>query len=200
MQASLEALPAAAGDFERADGPVELDFPADHGAHPDLQTEWWYNTGNCAGRDGERYGFQLTFFRRAVSAPDQRSKRESQPGQRTRYTWRILPSPMWMEGSSTLLNALSAGRRGWRGRPGGPAFASGCMTGSGANRREATTGWLPRKKASRIDWNCRHQGAGAARRQGYSRKGPEAGNASTYISLTRLETVAIWTLNGQKWR
>jgi predicted secreted hydrolase len=38
-------------------------FPADHGAHPDFRTEWWYVTGNVAGADGKRLGFQVTFFR-----------------------------------------------------------------------------------------------------------------------------------------
>ena len=38
-------------------------FPADHGAHPEYRTEWWYVTGIVAGADGKRLGFQVTFFR-----------------------------------------------------------------------------------------------------------------------------------------
>ncbi|WP_295530547.1 lipocalin-like domain-containing protein [Novosphingobium sp. Chol11] len=38
-------------------------FPADHGAHPEYRTEWWYVTGIVAGVDGKRLGFQVTFFR-----------------------------------------------------------------------------------------------------------------------------------------
>jgi len=42
-------------------------FPADHGAHPELRTEWWYLTGHA--QDGDRpFGFQVTFFRTRVDA------------------------------------------------------------------------------------------------------------------------------------
>lgn len=40
-----------------------LRFPRDHGAHPDFRTEWWYLTGQLKARDGQEYGFQVTFFR-----------------------------------------------------------------------------------------------------------------------------------------
>jgi predicted secreted hydrolase len=36
-----------------------LEFPRDHGAHPEFRSEWWYVTGWL---DGTR-GFQITFFR-----------------------------------------------------------------------------------------------------------------------------------------
>ncbi len=36
-----------------------LQFPRDHGAHPDFRTEWWYVTGWLEGP----LGFQITFFR-----------------------------------------------------------------------------------------------------------------------------------------
>jgi predicted secreted hydrolase len=39
-------------------------FPRDHFAHPEFQTEWWYYTGNLRA-SGQRFGFQLTFFRQA---------------------------------------------------------------------------------------------------------------------------------------
>jgi predicted secreted hydrolase len=44
-------------------GPCGLEFPKDHGAHPGFRTEWWYYTGNLSAESGERFGFQLTFFR-----------------------------------------------------------------------------------------------------------------------------------------
>ena len=43
------------------------EFPRDHFNHPDFQTEWWYYTGNLKSTDGRRFGFELTFFRQAVS-------------------------------------------------------------------------------------------------------------------------------------
>jgi predicted secreted hydrolase len=44
-----------------------LVFPRDHGAHPDLRTEWWYITGQFRAGDRE-FGFQVTFFRSRVDA------------------------------------------------------------------------------------------------------------------------------------
>ena len=40
-----------------------LRFPADHGAHPQFRTEWWYVTGWLDAGDGRPVGFQVTFFR-----------------------------------------------------------------------------------------------------------------------------------------
>lgn len=42
-----------------------LQFPRDHGSHPELRTEWWYITGH-AEADGRTWGFQVTFFRSRV--------------------------------------------------------------------------------------------------------------------------------------
>ena len=40
-------------------------FPRDHGSHPEFRTEWWYVTGHLDAKDGNRFGFQVTFFRQA---------------------------------------------------------------------------------------------------------------------------------------
>ncbi len=42
-------------------------FPRDHGAHPDFKTEWWYYSGHLKAADGRAFGYQLTFFRAALS-------------------------------------------------------------------------------------------------------------------------------------
>lgn len=52
--------------FARADAPRPFVFPDDHGPHPEYRHEWWYFTGNLEDDDGDRYGFQLTFFRSAL--------------------------------------------------------------------------------------------------------------------------------------
>lgn len=41
----------------------KLQFPRDHGAHPDFRQEWWYITGWLKTERGEDLGFQVTFFR-----------------------------------------------------------------------------------------------------------------------------------------
>jgi predicted secreted hydrolase len=43
------------------------EFPRDHFNHPGFQTEWWYYTGNLKSTEGHRFGFELTFFRQAIS-------------------------------------------------------------------------------------------------------------------------------------
>jgi predicted secreted hydrolase len=48
-----------------------LEFPADHGAHPDYRIEWWYLTATLTGADGQDYGAQWTLFRSAL-APETR--------------------------------------------------------------------------------------------------------------------------------
>ncbi|WP_370627574.1 lipocalin-like domain-containing protein [Comamonas sp. Y33R10-2] len=44
-----------------------LQFPRDFGSHPDLQTEWWYITGQLQA-GGKPWGFQLTFFRSRIAS------------------------------------------------------------------------------------------------------------------------------------
>lgn len=56
--------------FKRAVRPIQFSFPKDHGTHPDYQTEWWYFTGNLKDEENNNFGYQLTFFRRALT-PDQ---------------------------------------------------------------------------------------------------------------------------------
>lgn len=52
--------------YARALEPLDWQFPRNHGAHDDYQTEWWYYTGNLATDDGRRFGYQFTIFRRAI--------------------------------------------------------------------------------------------------------------------------------------
>ena len=60
--------PAAANDgFAQALVPNDIVFPRDLGPHNDYQTEWWYYTGNLQTESGRDFGYQLTFFRRALT-------------------------------------------------------------------------------------------------------------------------------------
>lgn len=63
----------AAGDTEgyaRATQAREFTFPEDHGSHPEFRTEWWYFTGNVFAANKRHFGFELTFFRMALSPPE----------------------------------------------------------------------------------------------------------------------------------
>ena len=55
-----------AAGFQVADRIVPLAFPADHGAHPNFRTEWWYLTAALADAQGQEYGMQFTLFRQGI--------------------------------------------------------------------------------------------------------------------------------------
>ena len=65
----LLASPAGAGDmvYREAVPGYHFQFPADHFEHEDFRTEWWYYTGNVTDARGERFGFELVFFRQGTS-------------------------------------------------------------------------------------------------------------------------------------
>ena len=64
-QAALAAPPVFAPVLPLAPGRA-LQLPHDSGAHPDFRTEWWYLTGWLTTPDGKPLGFQVTFFRSAT--------------------------------------------------------------------------------------------------------------------------------------
>jgi predicted secreted hydrolase len=70
----LVSTPACADSsshrFSPAVAGYQFTFPRDHGAHPTYRTEWWYYTGHVTTATGHRFGYELTFFRRAMS-PDE---------------------------------------------------------------------------------------------------------------------------------
>ena len=66
---------AAAGpEFEIPKPGRVFQFPRDHGAHPRYKTEWWYYTGHLRAKDGESFGYQLTFFRAGLKKPDPQAR------------------------------------------------------------------------------------------------------------------------------
>jgi predicted secreted hydrolase len=60
-------LGSDAEGFAEVAAPATLDFPRDHGAHPEFRVEWWYLTANLDGDDGAEYGAQWTLFRIALA-------------------------------------------------------------------------------------------------------------------------------------
>jgi predicted secreted hydrolase len=67
--AGHNGIGADQSDFLSVTGPCNLVFPKDHGLHSGYRTEWWYYTGNLEAETGNRYGFQLTFFRSQINTP-----------------------------------------------------------------------------------------------------------------------------------
>jgi predicted secreted hydrolase len=58
---------APAAQFAQALEVRPFVFPRDHGPHSEFRQEWWYLTGNLDAASGERFGFELTFFRFALA-------------------------------------------------------------------------------------------------------------------------------------
>jgi predicted secreted hydrolase len=64
---ALLATTAFAAEWKTAAPGWQYGFPRDHHAHRDFKTEWWYFTGNVFDADGNRFGYELTFFRQGIT-------------------------------------------------------------------------------------------------------------------------------------
>jgi predicted secreted hydrolase len=202
-----EALAVERGGFARALTPRAFSFPADHGPHPDFRTEWWYYTGNLATAAGRHVGFELTFFRVAlvpgdrvapadrVAAAGGAASRASAWGAREFYFAHFgitdTAGGRFHAFSRTSRDALGlAGAsaspfrvfvESWSAEADGPATRLRASEGDVALDLELSAGKPVVAQGDR----------------GLSRKGPEAGNASFYYSLTRMPARGVVRLNGQ---
>jgi len=196
---AVGASPAAAPDgWHRVERPPELVFPRDHGVHPVFQTEWWYVTGVVADPDGARRGFQLTFFRQGIDpsppAPGQSDLRARQvlaghlavadlPARRFLTAERLRRADGRLAGWSS--DGLDLWLEDWSIR----LDAAGALHLS-AEDRDAGIGLDLTIEPTRP---LVRQGVG-----GFSQKGPETGNASVYLSWTRLATHGNLTVDGRE--
>lgn len=205
---ALLALTAGASAFfeERADHSVAFKrslpgytyvFPKDHGSHDDFRTEWWYYTGHVTSADGRRFGYQLTFFRRAIDHPEP---------QLNPSRWAIRHLYL----AHAALSDLSAGRYTYGEK----------LSRAGLGKAGAETGglrvWIDRwtAVATSPDHAEHHLTASTDQFEldlkvqpekppvihgieGVSRKGNAGEQASHYYSLTRLATMGTVTVEGK---
>jgi len=187
---------AEEGAWREITGPPELELPRDHGAHPDTRTEWWYVTGLVDDADGRRYGFQVTFFRQGLAPGD------PEPGSSIFRARQIAAAHLAIADieagefhHAERLRRSGGGLAGWStddldvwlddwemlrddtGRL--TIVAADGETGIGLDLT-----LQPRKTIVR-------QGDA-----GYSQKGPSPGNASAYLSWTRLSVDGSITIDG----
>ncbi len=192
----FRSAPSAQG-FARAEGPVTLDFPTDLGPHPDFLTEWWYYTGNLETSAGERFGYQLTFFRRALIPPGQRQDRSSSWASNQVYLAHFTLTDV-TGGRFRAFERLARGAAGLAGAAADPYRVwledwEVRLTGDNAYRLQARAGEVA------VDLLLRDlKGPILQGDRGYSQKGPQAGNASYYYSQTRLETRGQIQVNGNE--
>jgi predicted secreted hydrolase len=64
-------------DWKTAEPGWQYEFPRDHHAHRDFKTEWWYFTGNVLDSEGQRFGYELTFFRQGITPHAERDPNAS---------------------------------------------------------------------------------------------------------------------------
>ena len=197
-QASVVGLAAQESmeGFVRADGPRELVFPRDHGPHPDFQTEWWYYTGNLQTQDGRRFGFQLTFFRRAALPPADRVARASAWAVEQIYLAHFTLTDV-SGGTFRAFERLERGAAGLAGAQIEPGFRVWLHDWSVEQTAPDRYHLRARQQGVVLDLELVDlKGPVLQGQDGYSRKGPEAGNASYYYSQPRLETHGTIALEG----
>jgi predicted secreted hydrolase len=185
--------PAATPAFTQVVPGKTLKFPRDFGAHPDFRTEWWYATGWLQTPDGKSLGFQVTFFRSATEH-DAANQSRFAPKQLI-----VAHAALSDPAMGKLVHDQKIARAGF-----GLAQASEVTTDVKLHQ------WTMRREA-----DGRYQIALPARdftlsltltptqpvllqgEQGYSRKGPVAGQASYYYSEPQLKVTGQITRKGK---
>ncbi len=185
---------SAAQGFTRVTGPLALDFPRDDGPHPAFQTEWWYYTGNLtAPADGRRFGFQLTFFRRALRPLSALPTADDS-------AWRAdqvyLAHFAVTDVAANRFVSAERLQRDALGLSGARADPFRVWTDDWSAEREGTATTRPvtllraRDGDTGLDLRLEPLKDRVLHgEQGFSPKGPEPGNASMYVSFTRLGAV-----------
>ena len=196
---SIQNLLAApeSGEFRRVLKPEPLLFPRDHGPHPDFQSEWWYLTGHLETAQGAGFGYQFTLFRHGLSA---------RPATRT-SAWAA--NQIYM--AHLALTDIDGGKfysfeRFSRGEPGLAGATAAPWRFWLESWRVVQTDSMPLRlhlqaaeEEITLDLQLENlkpfvlQGD-----QGFSRKGPEAGQASFYYSLPRMAAAGEIRIGAQR--
>lgn len=185
--------------FDRVTGPLEFSFPKDHGPHLGYQTEWWYYTGNLQTAEGQHFGYQLTFFRRALVPPAEVINTES--AWRTSQVYFAHFAISDIAGNNfQYAERFSRGAAGLAGAEGEPAYSVWLEDWSVGQLEDGT--YQLQAATDEFSLNLRlvdQKGPILQGDRGYSPKGAEPGNASAYVSQNRLEATGEVTLAGAQY-
>lgn len=187
----FQPIPA---QYREAKPGYRFEFPRDFFEHQDFQTEWWYYTGNLQAQDGHRFGFELTFFRRAVN----RERAHTDPWDvRDLYlahfavsdldARRYLHSERLNRAGPGIAGASAANSRIWNGN------WQVLWSGSDQELQAIDSGLQLRLKLHTQKAPVVHG------EKGVSQKAAGAGHASYYISLTRLAANGNLDIDGEKY-
>lgn len=196
LSRALGANPAPTA-FQPATAGYRYNFPRDHGSHPTYRTEWWYYTGHLQSKNGRSFGFELTFFRRAVP-PEEIKTLPSKwsishlylahfavtdiTGKRFHFSEKFSREGLGKAGADE--SRLRVWIDDWRAEAMKEPSASHTLVAHDETHALALT-LQPAKPL------VTH---GAA---GISRKGKDVGQASHYYSFTRLATSGKLTIDGE---
>ena len=181
----------ASAQYKQALPGYHYEFPRDHFNHPDYRTEWWYYTGNLKSPQGQRYGFELTFFRQGVTRDADSSPwhigdlymahlaLSDVNGRRFYHDERLNRAGPGIAGIDQLTGLIWNGN--WQVQLGASTQSLHAVTGQFTIQLD-----LASPKPPVIHG-----------RDGVSRKAAGAGHASHYISLTRLVASGRITLDGK---
>ncbi len=201
------------GDQEgylRATGPREFVFPDDHGPHPGFKTEWWYYTGNLFTDDGRQFGYQFTIFRNQLTPPSEdHDSLNAQSNWNTNqlYLGHFAISDV-SEEEHVFEERYSRGAAGLAGAQVEPYRIwledweiKRINAGSGRDKNFPVEIKAKMEDGTAINLNINPakplvlQGE-----QGYDKKGTEEGNASYYLSFTRMQTDGMITKGGEQFK
>ena len=163
-----------------------FEFPEDHSSHPEYRSEWWYFTGNLGSDTERRYGFELTFFRFALAS--ELPERNSEWG--TNQAWMAhLSLTDATSGRFVAAERFSREALGLAGNNSDP-FSLRLEDWSVSS---VEPDFFPLEIAAGTDDGDIRLMLTALKdpvehgEGGLDQKGPEAGNASHYYSITRLQ-------------
>ena len=192
LQAQTGGGPTTPDGWRQAAAGYDWAFPRDHGSHPPYRIEWWYYTGNLEAAGGRRFGYQVTFFRVGV---DPAPENPSRWAVRDLYMAHLALTDLAGRRHLTA-ERLDRGGLGWAGA------RTGTLDVWNGDWRAALDGERHRLEARDGEFGVElylDPGKAPARHglDGFSRKGPAAGNASYYYSLTRMPTSGRVLLDGE---
>ena len=176
-------------------------FPADHGPHPEYRNEWWYVTGNLDAATGERFGFELTIFRFALtpSMPGASGWRTNQV-----YVGHFAITDVAEERFHVRqrYSRSSLGLAGASADPFAVWIEDWSIRAAGRNANAAGDIWRLRARDGDVGLDVTL----APLKQpilngvsGLSKKSAEPGNASYYYSVSRLATSGTLQVGGRQY-
>lgn len=204
LATEIVALQSAQGaeGFARVTEPRVMQFPQDHGPHFDYQTEWWYYTGNLQTEDGRRFGYQLTFFRRGITPGDVNTRDSDWATNQIYFAhFAITDAASGVHSNNTHNESeiFERGAAGLAGASGEPFHVwIDNWSATGLNRDASNVKLVADDGKMALDLNLNATKKPVVHGEnGVSQKSDAVGNASYYVSMTRMPTQGTVRINGE---